>query len=238
MLTINNSMDIPSYERNLEIARGCEWVLPTFGVHPWNAPEYAGRLGELEEAIAGSPMLGEIGLDHHFVQERSQFEAQRTVLTNFLAAAAEQDKIVNLHTKGAEEDVLRLLDRYGIRRAIVHWYSGPLDVLAEMVTRGFYFTVGVEVLRSDHIRAIARTLPSDRILTETDNPGGWKWLTGKPGIPRIILDVVETVAALRCATPENIMASVRENLLGLIEEDSRLGRAREALGAGGQPVEH
>ncbi len=71
ILTISNSMDLPSYERNLEIGKMCSLVLPTFGVHPWNATEYANRLEDLSEAIEQSPMIGEIGLDHFFVKDTS-----------------------------------------------------------------------------------------------------------------------------------------------------------------------
>jgi TatD DNase family protein len=58
ILTISNSMDLESYRLNLAISRLCGWVVPTFGVHPWNAPQYAGRLEDLAEATEQSPMLG------------------------------------------------------------------------------------------------------------------------------------------------------------------------------------
>ena len=154
----------------------CELVLPTFGVHPWVAAEYADRLEDLHTAIEQSPMLGEIGLDYFLVRDPSQYPAQRKVLEFFLASAAQHDKIVSLHTKGAEKDVIGLLTRYNVRRVIVHWYSGPLDVFRELVAMGMYFTIGVEVLYSEHIRTIAREVPLDRLLTETDNPGGPKGL--------------------------------------------------------------
>lgn len=73
ILTISTAMDVPSYWRTLEVARGCEFVLPTFGLHPWNAPEYVTRLEEVRETIESSPMLGEIGLDYHFVEDTSQY---------------------------------------------------------------------------------------------------------------------------------------------------------------------
>ena len=66
IFTISNSMDLPSYRRNLEISEACEFVLPAFGVHPWNAPDNANRLDDLGEAIEQSPMIGEVGLDHYF----------------------------------------------------------------------------------------------------------------------------------------------------------------------------
>ena len=218
ILTVSNSMDLPSYERNLAIGQKCDLVLPIFGVHPWNAPQYADRLDDLRGAVERSPMIGEIGLDYHFVEDTSQYPDQRRVFEFFLAAAREQEKIVNLHTKGAEKTVLELLDRYEIPRAIVHWYSGPLDIFREMIARGMYFTVGVEVLYSEHIRAIAREIPSERLLTETDNPGGPKGFVGGPGMPALLKEVIQGVAEVRKTTVEAITETVRSNLLELARD--------------------
>jgi len=219
ILTISNSMDLPSYERNLAIAETCDLVLPIFGVHPWNAPQVAGRLDDLRGAVERSPMIGEIGLDHHFVEDASQYPAQRRVFEFFLDAASGRKKIVILHTKGAERDVLELLERYEIRRAIVHWYSGPLDVFRELAARGAYFTVGVELLYSAHIQAIAREVPSGRLLTETDNPGGPKGFIGGPGTPALIEQVVQALADVRGTTAGTLAGTVRANLLALAGDD-------------------
>jgi len=219
ILTISNSMDLPSYERNLAIAERCDFVLPTFGVHPWNASQYAGRLDDLRSAVERSPMIGEIGLDHHFVEDASQYPAQEKVFEFFLDAASDQEKIVILHTKGAEREVLELLERYEIRRAIVHWYSGPLDVFRELAARGAYFTVGVELLCSAHIRAIACEIPSAHLLTETDNPGGPKGYIGELGTPALIGQVVQALADARGTTAGALAGTVRANLLALAGDD-------------------
>jgi TatD DNase family protein len=219
ILTFSNSMDPDSYHRNLEIAARSDLVLPLFGVHPWNAPSWADRLAELRAPAEASPMLGEVGLDFHFVQDAGAYGAQRQVLEFFLGVAREQDKVLQLHTKGAEAAVLELLDRYQIRRAIIHWYSGPLDLLRELIARGFYFTAGLEARHSDHVRDIAREIPLDRLLTETDNPGGPKGYLGRPGTPVLIKQVVEGLAEAREVHPEVIRRAVQENLLRLLAVD-------------------
>ena len=219
ILTISNSMDLPSYRRNLEISERCDLVIPTFGVHPWNAPEYADRLPDLCASIEQSPMIGEIGLDYHFVQDTAAYPAQRKVFEFLLSAARDQDKIVNVHTKGAREDVLALLDRYQVPRVIAHWYSGPLGILGEMIDRGATFTVGVEVLHSDHIQAIARAIPLEQLLTETDNPGGPMGFIGEPGMPVLVKDVVRGIAEAKRTTAEAIVQAVEANLLALIQDD-------------------
>ena len=219
IFTISNSMDLPSYKRNLEISEMCEFILPTFGVHPWMASEYVDGLEDLNDAIEESPMLGEIGLDYFFVKDPSEYPAQRKVLEFFLSSAVKQDKIVSLHTKGAEKDVLGLLNRYGIQRAIIHWYSGTLDVFRELVAMGMYFSIGAEVLYSEHIQAIAREVPSDRLLTETDNPGGPKGLIGKIGMPALLIEVIKGLAEVRSTEKQTIMQMVQRNLVRLFEDD-------------------
>jgi TatD DNase family protein len=219
VFTIAVAMDAPSYERSLEIGNECDLVLPTFGIHPRRAPEYVDRLSELNPLIEQSPAIGEIGLDFHWVKDSSQYPAQLKVLEYFLAAAREQKKMVNLHTKGAEKQILNLLERYDIQRAIVHWYSGPMDILRALIQFGAYFTVGVEVSYADTIQAIAREIPDYLLLTETDNPGGLKWLKGVVGMPKDVQNVIEVIARVRNSSPELVSQTVHANFLRMIDAD-------------------
>jgi TatD DNase family protein len=228
-LTISTAMNPKAYCRARELAGQCRYVIPTFGIHPWDAQEYVGKLGEFEDLIEESPMLGEIGLDYHFVQDASYYGPQRQVLEHLLADARDQGKIVNLHTKGAEGEVLDLLLAYEIERAIVHWYSGPLDVLLEMSRLGCYFTIGVEVIRSEQIKQIARMIPEDQILTETDNPGAWEWLTGERGMPDQLDDVIAALADVRGISEHEIAQAVRENFLLLIRNDPWMNEVHDEL---------
>jgi len=227
ILTVSNSMDFASYRRNLAIGKECSLVVPTFGVHPKNAPGSVSELTTFGAAIDQTPMIGEIGLDFHWVRDSAQYPAQKRVLEYFLAAAREQRKIVNLHTKGAEKEVLVLLERYGVQRAIVHWYSGPVDILRAMIAAGFYFTIGVEVLFSDTIKEIARLIPLDQMLTETDNPGGLKWLNGSPGMPNAIDDVVRVGAKIKTLDSLSFADSVQANWERLTRGDLWLDAVRK-----------
>ena len=229
IFTIATAMDVSSYIELCSIAARCDLVLATFGVHPKRAPNYAARLRELTAHIESSPAIGEIGLDFHWVKDSSTYPAQLTVLEYFLAAAREQKKLVNLHTKGAERKILDLLEHYDIQRAIIHWYSGPLEILRAMAEFGAYFTVGVEVFYSDAIRAIAREIPEHLLLTETDNPGGLKWLKGITGMPGEIEKVVTALAELRGASQESIRPTIHQNFLRMIQDDPWLSTVRALL---------
>ena len=229
IFTVATAMDVPSYLELQEIARRSELVLPTFGIHPRRAADYADRLPEISRHIEASPAIGEIGLDFHWVKDGATYPAQRKVLEYFLAAAREQKKFVNLHTKGGEKEILDLLEKYAIHRAIIHWYSGPLDILRGMIQFGCYFTIGVEVHTSDHIKAIATTVPDHLLLTETDNPGALKWLTGEVGMPAAIENVVATLAQLRQSTPAQMAESIHRNFVRLVAADPWCHKIRGIL---------
>ena len=232
IFTISNSMDLPSYEKNLAIAARSPWVLPAFGIHPWNAHKYLGRQEELAEPLARSPVYGEIGLDHFFVRKRSRYPAQREVFESFLAAAREQGKIVIVHAKGAEREVLEVIDAYALPRVVIHWYSGPLDVLRKMIERGFCFTVGGEVGHSGKIREIARDIPQDRLLTETDNPGGPESYLGRPGTPALLIDIVRSLAEVRKIPVGDLVLAICSNLANLFQGDVRLAEFLNRIPAG------
>ena len=82
---------------------------------------------------------------------------------------------------------------------------------------------------------IAREIPDDLLLTETDNPGGLEWLIGTPGVPAVIEeDVVAALADVRETTGGDIARTVERNFLRLIDGDPRLASALTALGDGPQ----
>ena len=229
VLTVSVAMDPASYAHTCALAHGSPWILPTFGIHPWHAPAHVHHLETVQALVDASPMLGEIGLDYHWVEDRSTYTAQRTVFSYFLQAARDQGKIVNLHTKGAEGDVLTLLGDYAIDRAIVHWYAGPLDTALALAERGVWFTIGVEIHSSRVIQELTRRLSLAQLLSETDNPGGLEWLTGEIGMPRHLLGVIEAMAQVRGVAAAEMQAIIRQNMGRLVAGDSRLAAVHARL---------
>jgi len=227
IFTVATAMDVPSYLELQKIGDRSDLVLPTFGIHPRRAAEYADRLRDIGHYIEMSPAIGEIGLDFHWVKDTSTYPAQRKVLEYFIAAAAEQNKFVNLHTKAGEKDILDLLEKYDAKRAIIHWYSGPMDILRGMIDYGCYFTIGVEVLYSDYIKEIAKAVPDHLLLTETDNPGALRWLkkNDQIGMPTAIKDVVNALAEVRQLTPERVERLAHENFTRLLLDDPWISKS-------------
>lgn len=216
------SMDVASYRATVALCAQDPRLLPSFGIHPWEAPRWAKRLDELTSLAEEAPMLGEVGLDRRFVDDPRAYGPQEEVFRWFLDVARRSGKLLNLHTSGAEARVAELLEGAGGVHALVHWYNGPMGVLERLAGVGAYFSVGVELLESERIVKVAKRIPLDRLLVETDNPGGWKWLAREVGTPSLLLRVVEALARVRELAPEEMEAVLEEN-------------ARRLLGGAGVP---
>ena len=99
-----------------------------------------------------------------------------------------------------------------------------------LIEYGAYFTLGVELLYSPSIQAIARELPMGQLLTETDNPGGLKWLRGTVGMPQVIREVVQAIAGLKQTTAGTITTTVYNNFMRLAKQDQWLTDIRARVG--------
>jgi TatD DNase family protein len=229
IFTMSVSVDPDSFIRAEAIAARSTLVVPSFGIQPEHAPSFVDSLIEIEELVNRSPMVGEIGLDHRLVTDSAQYGPQRRIFAFILDMANAQGKLVNVHSVGAEQDTFDMLRSHGIQRAILHWYSGPIDVLTKMIGAGYYFTVGVELLRSEHIRKVASLIPSDRLLTETDNPGGQAWLTGEIGQPSLLIDVLEALAQVRAVATDELIHTIEDNLTEILANDEHLAARRSAF---------
>jgi len=228
ILTISNSMDLTSYKINRVISRKSEYIVPAFGIHPRNAYRYVDKIDLAQRLIRESKIIGEIGLDHSFVKDKSRYSSQKKVFELFLSET--KNKVISVHTKGAERDVLDLLRTYGNNRVIIHWYSGSLDVLEEMTKENYYFSISPEVKFSEHIKKIVKGIPLYQILTETDNPGGPQSYMGKKGMPILVRDVVEEIAKVKEKSLVEIEEIVQENFARLVESDPSIHALVMAVG--------
>lgn len=194
------AMCVPSYISIKALSDKYNFIIPSFGIHPWKADVYAQDLKSLDKYLFESKYIGEIGLDKRFLDYASPFRDQQQVFEYIVSHAAVDNKLLNLHTSGAELEVLQILERYKRHRFIVHWYAGDLDVLDKYLALGGYFSIGVEILFSEHIREINRRIPLDRILIETDNPSSYSWLLGKEqndGMPTLLFKVIDKICELK-----------------------------------------
>ena len=226
VLMVSVSIDLPSYEETLKVAKRSELILPAFGVHPINAHEHMSQLPEIRKLTDEALMLGEIGLDRMWTEDSSHFPAQEKLLETFLESAQQNDKVVILHVAGAEAEVLSMLDSFSIRKAIIHDYYGPVKLVERIIDSNLHFAFDRSYLEEykpeikgwQERLGIVSMIPDDLFLIETDGPN-------KPPrrMPFEALQIVaERIAELRGTTPEEIIAGASENFTKLISDDDKL----------------
>ena len=211
ILTVSNSLDFASLRANRALAGRSRYVLPVFGIHPWTAPRYVNKLDAVAREIGPNRIVGEIGLDHFFIRDTRHYPSQRKVLELFLAEA--RSCILTLHTKGAESDVLALLRKYDGNGnvPVIHWYAGSVRTLKALLEMGVHFSIGPAVEFDKDIGNLARATPMDRILTETDNPGGPVICHKGIPMPGLIKRVVRALARAKGRTPAQVEQAVERN---------------------------
>lgn len=187
---ISCAMDEESYKNNLRFSKECDRIIPTFGIHPWRVTKEIPNLDIYDDYIKNSKMIGEVGLDFHWVEDKSTFEPQVKVFKHFVKKAKKYDKYLNIHTKGAEELIYDILYKENmLEKSIIHWYSGDSHTLNKFIDANSLFTISVDINYSEKTKEIAKLIPISNILAETDGPTALEWVNGVYGMPSEIINL-------------------------------------------------
>ena len=149
--------------------KGYKHIRLALGMHPLLATERKIEVPLFKRLVDQTSYIGEIGLD--FSKEGyATKDDQIEVLHELLSAIRGKKKIVSVHSRKAEKELLALLCEYEIKNVIFHWYSGPVDLIPAILAQGYYFSVNEAMCLSKNGRAIIEKIPRERLLTETDAP--------------------------------------------------------------------
>ena len=152
--------------------------------------------------------IGEAGLDYHY--DNSPRDAQAHGFRNHIAAARATGLPLVIHSRAADADMARILEEEsgkGAFPAVLHCYTGGRDLAERAIALGLFisFTGIVTFRKSDELRSIAKSLPGDRILVETDAPylapGSHR---GKRNEPAFVVETARVLAETRGVTPAEL----------------------------------
>lgn len=194
-------------------------VFAAVGIHPWSLAEggldVEASIKLVRERVSEAVALGEVGLDYWLPEARRSEEArrlQREVFARQLKIAKEAGKPVVVHSRGAWEDCLGMVKEAGVE-ALFHWFSGPADVLRELLECGYYIsaTPALDYGR-EHIEAV-RFTPLSRILSETDSPVYYKGRFGRRAEPSDVVEVVAMLSRLKGVSMEEAAEACLRNAI-------------------------
>ncbi len=170
------------------LAKEYPWVVPSFGVHPWDAgnrsPDW---LAKLRAALVANPGagVGEIGLDRWLLELKpddprvaglrvAPLEEQTEVFAAQLALATELNRAPSIHCVqawGALHDVLKKT-KLPARGFLIHGYAGPAEMIRNFTDLGAHYSFDIQLLEPRHKSRLEnfRHIPVKRLLVETDAP--------------------------------------------------------------------
>jgi TatD DNase family protein len=204
------------HRRALDVAS--RFALPcAVGAHPHEArladePRYH----ELEELARARRIvaIGEIGLDFHY--EHSPRDVQRAVFRRQIGLARELGLPIIVHTREAEPDTVAILQDERARDVggVIHCFTGSMDLARRAVEAGFFISFSgiVAFPRAGDLRGVARWVPAERLLVETDAP----YLApppyrGQRNEPAFVARVAEVVAGERGLSVEELGRLTAQN---------------------------
>ena len=230
MVTI--STRVRRHAQVLAIAERFPNVTCSVGTHPHHAHEELDITAEELIARAQHPKvvaIGEAGLDYHY--DNSPRAAQEQGFRTHIAAARATQLPLVIHAREADEDTARILEEEmgkGPFPAVLHCYTGGPELARRAIALGhsISFTGIVTFRNSAALREIAKSLPADRFLVETDAP----YLAplpyrGKRNEPAYVVEVAKVLAEVRGVSADEIGRQTTENFFRLFSKVPRTAAA-------------
>ena len=194
------------------------WIYTSVGIHPHEAKEVTPHHLEELARLAQHPKViacGEIGLDYFY--DHSPREVQATVFRSQMELARAAKLPIIIHCRDAWDDCLTLIEQHfkptGLG-GILHCFTGTLAHARRGLDMGFLisFAGNSTYPKTQYIRDVAKELPLDRMLIETDSPFlAPQAYRGKRNEPAYVAEVAKTLAAVRNLPPEEIASATAAN---------------------------
>jgi len=213
-------IDLEHYDAMRGLVDGHDDVSVSVGVHPNECDRREPTADRLVELAADPRVvaIGETGLDYHYNQGDLDWQRQRFRV--HIKAARRAGKPLIIHTRDARRDTIRLMREEGADQAggVMHCFTETWEMAEQALDLGFYISFsGILTFKNaEALRDVARHVPLDRLLIETDSP----YLApvphrGKKNEPRYVTHVADQIAELRGLDRDEVVALTGENFFRL-----------------------
>tara|TARA_B100000902_G_C27102493_1_gene809521 strand:+ start:97 stop:855 length:759 start_codon:yes stop_codon:yes gene_type:complete len=164
--------NIEDSKESYNLALNYENIFSTAGVHPHDTEEVAENyIDELYKLLKNKKVVavGEIGLD--YFKELSDISIQKKIFSEQLELAQKINKPIVFHNRNSDGDIINTLSEFPNVHGVAHCFSSTYDVAKKLIDMGFYISFsGNLTFKNSHLPDVAKRLPIDRLLVETDSP--------------------------------------------------------------------
>lgn len=201
-----------AWTQNRRWTERSSFVIPAIGLHPELAAERRSEIALLVQLMTATPFVGEIGLDGS-PRHRDTLPIQKEVFSRALQAAQTLGgRVLTIHSRRAGREVLAsLVEHTTAARVlpILHWFSDSLGTAAEAIRFGCYFSINHRMLAADTSVSLIKSLPADRLLTETDAP--FTEIESRRSKPGDVMPMMSRLAQLRNLSVDEMKRTVTAN---------------------------
>ena len=220
------AVDLDGFPAILDTANQYPNVYASVGLHPCHTPEKEITVEQLIN-LASSPKviaIGETGLDYYMNEGQcplnQDFLWQQERFRIHIQAAIESAKPLIIHTRDAKHDTLTILEQENAEKigSIMHCFVEDMDTAEKALSLGFYISFSgiVTFKNAKAIQEVAKFVPDDRILIETDSPYlAPVPMRGKKNQPAYVAYIAEFLAELRQTSIDHIAQITRDNYFRL-----------------------
>jgi len=213
--------DLASNKKNLQIKKqaSAPRIHAALGIHPGNikAEEVDECLQFIRDNRGEAVAIGEIGMDFWYKwvrKDKEKKDEQRDVFRRQLALAREFGLPAIIHTRGTWRECFEITKESGVDRAVFHWYSGPLDVLDDILGRGYFVSASPSLAYSPQSREAISHAPLEQTLIETDSPVFYRYRETEGGFtagPKDVFRTLEAYAQLKAMDRDKALAIFNAN---------------------------
>lgn len=189
-----------------------KYVRAALGFHPELASQYKHQINKFIELCKQTRYIGEVGLDNQS-KSPADYATQKNIFERVVSTCNDLGKkILTIHSRRAEKDVISIIGSNFTGKAILHWYSGSRTELERALNYGFYFSINYAMTQSQGGKKIIDCIPPERILLETDGP--FVKVDGQPSTPLNTNLTLVQVSILK--KNDTIGLTIRENFKTLL----------------------
>lgn len=210
-IAVTNLPDI--YKRYLNKYENNQYFKIALGMHPELSSQYIGQLHIFESMCETTRFIGEVGLDFSNAST-DEIVIQKDVFEKILGYCSNKDKILSVHSRKADTEVMKLLDGF-IGKVVLHWYTGNLYNIDIAIKRGYFFSINQQMIRSKAGQKIISRIPVDHILVESDAP----FTRGMDKEYKIdfMYEVYNYIAGIYKQDTEVVMKRIKTNFIELLK---------------------
>jgi len=217
------AIDLEHIDEVLSIAAEYPQIYASVGVHPSSLDGEEPSIERLLSLATADKVIaiGETGLDYYYGEDSKEIQLER--FKRHLLASKECKKPVIIHTRDAKEDTLAHIARYSDPdvAGVLHCFTEDWDMAARAIDHNYYISFSgiVTFKNAKALQEVAKQVPLDRMLIETDSP----YLApvpfrGKPNEPKYVPEVAKFIAALKGISLEQVAEQTTQNFYTLFKD--------------------